>query len=71
MFLRTCLSQLQRATSEGVPVDGYFLWSGQNNLEWNGGYGNRFGLIYVDFETQQRFPKLAPSGSARRPGRTR
>jgi beta-glucosidase len=27
MFLRACLGQLQRATSEGVPVDGYFLWS--------------------------------------------
>src|SRR5215475_5079519 len=47
MFLRACLGQLQRATSEGVPVDGYFLWSAQDNFEWIDGYGNRFGLIYV------------------------
>jgi beta-glucosidase len=59
MFLRTCLGQLQRATSEGVPVDGYFLWSAQDNFEWMDGFGNRFGLIYVDFETQQRIPKLS------------
>jgi beta-glucosidase len=34
MFLRACLTHLQRATTEGVPVDGYFLWSGQDNFEW-------------------------------------
>jgi beta-glucosidase len=58
MFLRACLGQLQRATSEGVPVDGYFHWSAQDNFEWMDGFGNRFGLIYVDFDTQQRIPKL-------------
>jgi beta-glucosidase len=59
MFMRACLSQLQRATSDGVPVDGYFYWSSMDNFEWIYGYGNRFGLIYVDFETQQRTPKLS------------
>jgi beta-glucosidase len=59
MFLRACLGQLQRATSEGVPVDGYFLWSAQDNFEWIWGYGDRFGIIYVDFETLQRTPKLS------------
>ena len=59
MFLRGCLGQLQRATSEGVPVDGYFHWSAQDNLEWNAGFGNRFGLIYLDFETLERTPKLS------------
>jgi beta-glucosidase len=59
MFLRACLAQLQRATSEGIPVDGYFLWSAQDNFEWVDGYGNRFGLIYVDFDTLQRTPKLS------------
>lgn len=59
MFLRACLTQLQRATSEGVPVDGYFLWSAQDNFEWMDGYGTRFGLIYVDFETLERTPKLS------------
>jgi beta-glucosidase len=59
MFLRASLGQLQRATSEGVPVDGFFLWSAQDNFEWVDGYGNRFGLIYVDFETLERKPKLS------------
>jgi len=59
MFLRACLSQLQRATSEGVPVHGYFHWSAQDNLEWLSGFGDRFGLIYVDFDTLERTPKLS------------
>jgi beta-glucosidase len=59
MFLRTCLGQLQRATAEGVPVDGYFHWSAQDNFEWNAGFGNRFGLIYVDFDSLERTPKLS------------
>jgi beta-glucosidase len=59
MFLRACLTQLQRATSEGVPVDGYFLWSAQDNFEWIWGYGDRFGIVYVDFETLERTPKLS------------
>jgi beta-glucosidase len=59
MFLRGCLAQLQRATAEGVPVHGYFHWSAQDNLEWNDGFGVRFGLIYVDFDTLDRTPKLS------------
>jgi beta-glucosidase len=59
MFLKAMLSQLQRASSEGAPVDGYFYWSSQDNFEWNEGYGNRFGLVHVDFETLERRPKLS------------
>jgi beta-glucosidase len=59
MFLRACLGQLQRATAEGVPVDGYFHWSAQDNFEWMDGFGNRFGLVYVDFDTLERKPKLS------------
>ena len=40
-------------------MDGYFHWSAQDNLEWNDGFGNRFGLVYVDFDTQQWIPKLS------------
>ena len=61
MFLRASLTQLQRATAEGVPVDGYFLWSGQDNFEWSEGFGERFGIVHVDFETQRRTPKLSAS----------
>ena len=59
MFLRGRLEQLQRATSEGVPVDGYFHWSSQDNFEWVNGFGDRFGLIYVDCDTQERTLKLS------------
>jgi beta-glucosidase len=59
MYLRNYLTQLQRATSEGVPVRGYFLWSLMDNFEWADGYTNRFGLHYVDYATQTRTPKLS------------
>jgi beta-glucosidase len=59
MFLRNYLTQLQRATAEGVPVQGYFLWSMMDNFEWSAGFGNRFGIVYVDYATQKRTPKLS------------
>jgi beta-glucosidase len=59
MFLRSYLSELQRAVSEGVPIRGYFLWSILDNFEWAEGYEKRFGIIYVDFATQKRTPKLS------------
>ena len=61
MFLRNYLTQLQRAVSEGVPVKGYFLWSILDNFEWADGYKKRFGIVYVDFATQKRTPKLSAS----------
>jgi beta-glucosidase len=59
MYLRNVMGQLQRATAEGVPVRGNFVWSAFDNLEWTGGFGTRFGMGYVDFKTQQRIPKLS------------
>ena len=59
MFLRNYLTQLQRAISQGVPVKGYFLWSLLDNFEWADGYSKRFGIVYVDFSTQKRTPKLS------------
>jgi beta-glucosidase len=61
MYLRNYLTQLQRATAEGVPVRGYFLWSLLDNFEWADGYATRFGLIHVDYKTQKRTPKLSAS----------
>ncbi|OCK55221.1 GH1 family beta-glucosidase [Bradyrhizobium sp. LMTR 3] len=61
MYLRNYLTQLQRATSEGVPVLGYFLWSLMDNFEWSDGYEQRFGIYHVDFETKRRTPKLSAS----------
>jgi beta-glucosidase len=59
MYLRNHLTHLQRATSEGYPVAGYFLWSLLDNFEWADGYSKRFGIHYVDFQTQKRTPKLS------------
>ena len=61
MYLRNYLTQLQRATTEGVPVLGYFLWSFMDNFEWSDGFEKRFGLYRVDFKTQRRTPKLSAS----------
>ena len=59
MYLRNYLTHLQRATTEGVPVRGYFLWSLLDNFEWADGYATRFGLVHVDYATQKRTPKLS------------
>jgi beta-glucosidase len=59
MYLRNHMMHLQRATSEGYPVKGYFLWSLLDNFEWADGYSKRFGIHYVDFETLKRTPKLS------------
>ena len=56
-FLDSYLSSLQRAVDEGVKVDGYFLWTFLDNFEWEKGYSERFGIVYVDYETQKRIPK--------------
>jgi beta-glucosidase len=61
MYLRNYLLQLQRAIADGAPVRGYFLWSLMDNFEWIFGFGQRFGLYHVDFETQKRIPKLSVS----------
>lgn len=56
-FTTRHLWHLRRAVSEGIPVQGYFHWSVMDNFEWAEGYSKRFGLIYVDYETQERIPK--------------
>jgi beta-glucosidase len=52
------LANVHRAIAEGVPVKGYFYWSLVDNFEWAEGYSARFGLIQVDFATQERRLKL-------------
>lgn len=56
-FLTRYLTELEKAYKAGVPILGYFHWSFTDNFEWHSGYDPRFGLIYVDYETQQRIPK--------------
>ncbi len=59
MYVRNHLLSLQRAVREGVPVQGYFVWSMMDNFEWVRGYDERFGIIHVDFDTLVRTPKLS------------
>ena len=59
MYLRAYLRQVQRASNEGLKIVGYFPWSLLDNFEWADGYATRFGLVYVDYATQKRTPKLS------------
>ena len=56
-FLDLYISALQKANDEGADVRGYFLWTFLDNFEWDKGYTERFGIVYVDFATQKRIVK--------------
>ncbi|HTD98040.1 MAG TPA: GH1 family beta-glucosidase [Mucilaginibacter sp.] len=56
-YLQTHLQQVLKAKQEGCKVSGYFVWTLTDNFEWAEGYHPRFGLIYVDFDTQKRIIK--------------
>lgn len=53
------VAALRAAIADGADIRGYYVWSSHDNLEWLSGYEGRFGIIYVDFDTQQRIPKLS------------
>lgn len=53
-YMEAHLREVHRAMAEGVPVRGYMCWSLTDNFEWDSGYAMRFGLIHVDFSTQER-----------------
>jgi beta-glucosidase len=56
-FLEGHLGAILDAVDEGVPVHGYFYWSLMDNFEWAWGYDKRFGLVRVDYDTQERTVK--------------
>jgi beta-glucosidase len=56
-YLDGHLRALRAAMDAGIDVRGYFQWSLLDNFEWAAGYSQRFGLVYVDYETQRRTPK--------------
>ncbi len=58
-FLNGHFASVRQAIGEGVPVNGYFVWSLLDNYEWSFGYSKRFGMVYVDYETQKRTPKAS------------
>ena len=59
MFLRSYMQNMLRACREGINLAGYFAWSLLDNFEWREGLSRRFGLVRVDYETQQRTLKLS------------
>jgi 6-phospho-beta-galactosidase len=56
-FIDQHLEALLKARAEGVNVQGYFVWSLQDQFSWANGYNKRYGLFYVDFKTQKRYIK--------------
>lgn len=58
-FLKDYLAQVLKAKKEGVNLGGYFIWSFLDNFEWAEGYRPRFGIVGVDFNTQQRTVKAS------------
>ena len=53
------VAAMKQAMAAGANVQGYHVWSSHDNLEWLFGYSSRFGMIYVDYDTQRRIPKLS------------
>jgi len=53
-YLSTHLKAVSNAIDQGAPVKGYYQWSLMDNFEWALGYEKRFGIIHVDFKTQER-----------------
>ncbi len=53
-YLQTHIAAVQRAMQQGANVAGYMVWSLMDNFEWSYGYAKRFGIVHVDYATQQR-----------------
>ena len=58
-YLQSHLAAASRAIESGVPLKGYYLWSLLDNFEWAEGYSQRFGIVHVDYESQERRPKAS------------
>jgi beta-glucosidase len=56
-YLHRNLLELRRASEDGTPVGGFFQWSLMDNFEWAQGYKERFGLVFIDYQTQRRILK--------------
>ena len=58
-YIKKHLQWILKAIEEGVYVKGYFVWSLMDVFSWSNGYNKRYGLFYVDFQTQKRYPKAS------------
>ena len=58
-YYKGYLTQLKKAVDDGANVVGYFVWSLLDNFEWRSGYTSRFGIVYVDYNSLKRYPKMS------------
>ncbi|CAN4106043.1 unnamed protein product [Withania somnifera] len=58
-YYRNYLAELRKVVDAGANVIGYFAWSFLDNFEWRLGYTSRFGIVYIDFRTLKRYPKMS------------
>ncbi|KAG1368123.1 beta-glucosidase 1 [Cocos nucifera] len=58
-YYKSYITELKKAIDDGANVIGYFAWSLLDNFEWKLGYTSRFGLVYIDFRTLKRYPKMS------------
>ena len=58
-YIKKHLQWILKAIEEGICVKGYFVWSLMDVFSWSNGYNKRYGLFYVDFQTQKRYPKAS------------
>jgi beta-glucosidase len=65
MYIKDHIAQVLLAKQDGVPVNGYFVWTLMDNFEWAEGYYPKFGLVHVNFETQERIVKASGKWYAR------
>jgi beta-glucosidase len=56
-YLDQALAEVRRCLDDGIDVQSYICWSLLDNFEWTRGYGERFGLVHVDYDTFERIPK--------------
>ncbi|MNC59673.1 Beta-glucosidase B [compost metagenome] len=56
-YIQDHLVACHRFIQEGGQLHGYYVWSFLDNFEWALGYCKRFGIVYVDYTTQERTPK--------------
>jgi beta-glucosidase len=59
IYIKDHISQVLLAKQDGTPVNGYFIWTFMDNFEWAEGYNPKFGLVHVNFETQERIVKAS------------
>jgi beta-glucosidase len=57
VYIQKHINAVHEAIQKGVKIKGYYVWSMFDNLEWIMGFSRRFGITYVDFKTQERYPK--------------